>query len=104
MACLRSTGVYSPEQREKIGSVMGKMKVVFTGDTAVSEPDDHNTSEPFKIAEQEAGHIVILTNLAEEPVRNRIEFASDGCWPVNPSGKKPYRENSEEFPEAGNYL
>jgi len=44
---------------------MGKMKVVFTGDTAVSELDDHNTSEPFKIAEQEAGHIVILTNPAK---------------------------------------
>jgi len=98
MSYLRSTGVYSPEQLEKIGSVMGKMKVTFTGDTVVTELDDHTTSERFEVAEQGAGHIVILTNLDKEPVRNRMEFVSDGYWLINPSGEKPFREKFKRIP------
>jgi len=95
---LRSTGAYSPEQLQKIGSVMGRMKVTFNGDTVMTELDDHKTSEQFRVAEEEADHIVILTNLDGEPVSNRIEFSPDGYWLVNPPGEKPFREKFRRVP------
>ena len=75
---LRPTGAYSPEQLQKIGSVVGWMKVTFKGDTVMAELDDHKTSEQFKIVEQGSGYVIILTSLAGEPVQNRMEFVSDG--------------------------
>jgi len=95
---LRSTGVYSPEQLQKIGSVMGRMKVTFNGDTVMTELDEHKTSEQFKIVEQGAGYITILTNLDGESVQNRIEFVSDGYWLVNPPGERPFREKFRRVP------
>ena len=95
---LRSTGVYSPEQLQKIGSVMGRMKVTFNGDTVMTELDEHKTSEQFKIVEQGAGYITILTNLDGESVQNRIEFVSDGYWLVNPPGEKPFGEKFRRLP------
>ena len=95
---LRSTGVYTQEQLEKLAAVMGKMKVTFNGDTVVTELDDSKTSEQFKVIEQESDHIVILTNLEGEPVTNRIEFVSDGYWLVNPLGDKPFREKFKRIP------
>lgn len=94
---LRSTGAYSPEQLQKIGSVMGRMKVTFNGDTVMTELDDHKTSEQFRVAEEEADHIVILTNLDGEPVSNRIEFSPDGYWLITP-GDKPFREKFRRLP------
>ena len=94
---LRSTGAYSPEQLQKIGSVMGRMKVTFNGDTVMTELDDHKTSEQFRVAEEEADHIVILTNLDGEPVSNRIEFSPDGYWLVMP-GDTPFREKFRRLP------
>ena len=98
MSYLKSTGAYSPEQLEKIGSVLGKMKVTFAGDTVVTELDDRTTAERFEVAEQGEGYIVILTNLDKEPVRNRIEFVSGGYWLINPSGEKPFREKFRRIP------
>ena len=98
MAYLSSTGVYSAEQLEKIGSVMGKMKVIFTGNTVVTEREGDKTSEQFTIAEEGEGYIVILTSLDKEPVRNRIEFVSDGYWLVHPNGEKPFREKFRRIP------
>jgi len=95
---LRSTGAYSPEQLQKIGSVMGRMKVTFNGDTVMTELDEHKTSEQFKIVEQGAGYITILTNLDGESVQNRIEFVSDGYWLVNPPGERPFREKFRRVP------
>ena len=95
---LRSTGVYSPEQLQKIGSVMGRMKVTFNGDTVMTELDEHKTSEQFKIVERGSGYITILTNLDGESVQNRIEFVSDGYWLVNPPGERPFREKFRRVP------
>ena len=98
MSYLKSTGAYSPEQMEKIGSVVGKMKVAFAGDTVVTELDDHTISERFEVAEQGEDYIVILTNLDKEPVRNRIEFVTDGYWLISPSVEKPFREKFRRVP------
>ena len=94
---LRSTGAYSEEQIAKIGSVLGKMKVTFTGDTVMTELDGSRTSEQFRITEEGTDHIVILTNLAGEPVSNRIEFSPDGYWLITP-GDKPFREKFRRLP------
>lgn len=94
---LRSTGAYSEEQIAKIGSVLGKMKVTFAGDTVMTELDGSRTSEQFRITEEGADHIVILTNLAGEPVSNRIEFSPDGYWLITP-GDKPFREKFRRLP------
>jgi len=94
---LGSTGAYSEEQIAKIGSVLGEMKVTFTGDTVMTELDGSRTSEQFRVAEEEADHIVILTNLDGEPVSNRIEFSPDGYWLVMP-GDTPFREKFRRLP------
>ncbi|HYQ48655.1 MAG TPA: hypothetical protein VEP69_06280 [Thermodesulfovibrionales bacterium] len=89
---LRSTGAYSEEQIAKIGSVLGKMKVTFTGDTVMTELDGSRTAEEFSVVEEGPDHIVILTNLSgEKRVSNRIEFTSDGYWLITP-GDRPFRE------------
>ncbi|NJD56133.1 MAG: hypothetical protein FIA94_06970 [Nitrospirae bacterium] len=94
---LRSTGAYSEEQIAKLGSVLGKMKVTFTGDTVMTELDGSKTAEEFSVVEEDADHVVILTNLEGEPVRNRIEFSPDGYWLITP-GDKPFREKFRLLP------
>lgn len=92
---LKDTGRYTPEHLERIGKLLGKMKVTFNKDnSAVVELEGGISREKFKILEVASDRTVIEYNQCD---RYEIIYEEDGFWEVGGIMPLPYMEKFKKI-------
>ena len=87
---LKNTGNYTPEHLNRIGKLLGKMKITYNRDnTAVVELNGDISQEKFTVTEVSSGHAVLEYNHCD---RYEIKFDDDGYWLSGGIMPPPYME------------
>lgn len=92
---LKGTGNYTPEHLDRIGELLGKMKITYNNNNiAVVEFDGGIRQEKFKIIEVSSDHTVIEYNQCD---KYKIIFKDDGYWASGGIMPSPYMEKFKKI-------
>ncbi len=92
---LKDTGNYTPEHLDRIGKLLGKMKITFNKDSsAIIELDGNISQEKFKIIEVSSDRAVIEYNQCD---KYEIIFKDDGYWATGGILSPPYMEKFKKI-------
>lgn len=87
---LEETGKYTPEHLDRLGTLLGKMKITYNKDnSAIIESDGTIRQESFKILELSSDHTVIEY---DQCGRYKIIFKGNGYWVSGGIMPPPYME------------
>jgi hypothetical protein len=78
---LESTGNYTPDHLDRLGKILGKMRITYRNDNvAIIEYDGQVFEDKFKIVEISSDQIVIVTESNSGYSKFKINFEEDGYW------------------------